>query len=71
MVTACPDTAESLAVTTTTPPASAIRLLDWLSVTVGAGSSVSRDVPDGSLCLTRAPRKDVAHWQRPVKPKKS
>jgi bifunctional UDP-N-acetylglucosamine pyrophosphorylase/glucosamine-1-phosphate N-acetyltransferase len=39
--------------------------------TVGAGSSVSRDVPDGSLCLTRAPRKDVAHWQRPVKPKKS
>jgi bifunctional UDP-N-acetylglucosamine pyrophosphorylase/glucosamine-1-phosphate N-acetyltransferase len=39
--------------------------------TVGAGSSVSRDVPDGSLCLTRAPRKDVANWQRPVKPKKS
>ena len=39
--------------------------------TVGAGSSVSRDVPDGSLCLTRAPRKDVAHWQRPVKPRKS
>ena len=39
--------------------------------TVGAGSSVSRDVPDGSLCLTRAPRKDVANWQRPVKLKKS
>jgi bifunctional UDP-N-acetylglucosamine pyrophosphorylase/glucosamine-1-phosphate N-acetyltransferase len=38
--------------------------------TVGAGSSVSRDVPDGSLCLTRAPRKDVFNWQRPVKPKK-
>jgi bifunctional UDP-N-acetylglucosamine pyrophosphorylase/glucosamine-1-phosphate N-acetyltransferase len=38
--------------------------------TVGAGSSVSRDVPDGSLCLTRAPRKDVANWERPVKPKK-
>ena len=38
--------------------------------TVGAGSSVSRDVPDGGLCLTRAPRKDVANWQRPVKPKK-
>ncbi len=38
--------------------------------TVGAGSSVSRDVPDGSLCLTRAPRKDVANWERPVKPSK-
>lgn len=36
--------------------------------TVGAGSSVSRDVADGSLCLTRAPRKDVANWERPVKP---
>ncbi len=35
--------------------------------TVGAGSAVSRNVPDGSLCLTRAPRKDVANWQRPVK----
>jgi len=38
--------------------------------TVGAGSSVSRDVPDGGLCLTRAPRKDVAHWERPIKPPK-
>ncbi len=37
--------------------------------TVGAGSAVSRDVPDGSLCLTRAPRKQVSHWKRPVKPK--
>ena len=39
--------------------------------TVGAGSSVSRDVPEGGLCLTRPPRKDVANWQRPVKPKQS
>ena len=38
--------------------------------TVGAGSSVSRDVPDGGLCLTRAPRKDVSNWRRPVKPTK-
>lgn len=37
--------------------------------TIGAGSAVGRDVPDGSLCLTRAPRKDVSHWKRPVKPK--
>ena len=36
--------------------------------TVGAGSAVGRDVPDGSLCLTRAPRKEVSHWERPVKP---
>jgi len=38
--------------------------------TIGAGSSVSRSVPDGSLCLTRAPRKEVANWERPAKPKK-
>ncbi len=38
--------------------------------TVGAGSAVSRNVPDGSLCLTRAPRKEVANWQRPVKQNK-
>jgi bifunctional UDP-N-acetylglucosamine pyrophosphorylase/glucosamine-1-phosphate N-acetyltransferase len=38
--------------------------------TVGAGSAVSRNVPDGSLCLTRAPRKEVANWQRPIKPDK-
>ena len=38
--------------------------------TIGAGSSVSRSVPDGSLCLTRAPLKEVANWERPVKPKK-
>ena len=37
--------------------------------TVGAGSAVGRDVPDGGLCLTRAPRKDVSNWRRPVKPK--
>ena len=35
--------------------------------TVGAGSAVDRDVADGSLCLTRAPRKDVSCWRRPVK----
>ncbi|MCB1775872.1 MAG: bifunctional UDP-N-acetylglucosamine diphosphorylase/glucosamine-1-phosphate N-acetyltransferase GlmU [Candidatus Competibacteraceae bacterium] len=40
------------------------------SATIGAGSSVSRDVPDDSLCLTRAPRKEVTNWQRPVKSKK-
>lgn len=38
--------------------------------TVGAGSAVSGAVPDHSLSLTRAPRKDVANWQRPTKPVK-
>ena len=38
--------------------------------TIGAGSTVSRSVPDGSLCLTRAQRKEIANWERPVKPKK-
>jgi bifunctional UDP-N-acetylglucosamine pyrophosphorylase/glucosamine-1-phosphate N-acetyltransferase len=37
--------------------------------TVGAGSSVSGEVPDGGLCLTRAPRRDIANWRRPVKKK--
>ena len=37
--------------------------------TVGAGSAVGRDVAEGSLCVTRAPRKDVRHWERPVKSK--
>ena len=39
--------------------------------TVGAGSAVSGEVPEGSLSLTRAPRKDVANWERPSKSGKS
>ena len=39
--------------------------------TVGAGSAVSGAVPDHGLCLTRAPRKDVANWERPTKPAKN
>ena len=35
--------------------------------TVGAGSAVSGEVPEGGLSLTRAPRKDVANWERPTK----
>ncbi len=38
--------------------------------TVGAGSTVSRDVAASSLCLIRAARKDVANWERPTKSKK-
>ena len=38
--------------------------------TVGAGSAISRDVPPGSLALTRAPQKVVEGWQRPIKGEK-
>jgi bifunctional UDP-N-acetylglucosamine pyrophosphorylase/glucosamine-1-phosphate N-acetyltransferase len=38
--------------------------------TVGAGSTISQDVPAGSLVLTRAPRKVVENWPRPVKGQK-
>ncbi|HAO32699.1 MAG TPA: bifunctional N-acetylglucosamine-1-phosphate uridyltransferase/glucosamine-1-phosphate acetyltransferase, partial [Candidatus Competibacteraceae bacterium] len=39
------------------------------NATVGAGSSVSGEVAEGVLALTRAPRKDVTDWERPVKAK--
>jgi bifunctional UDP-N-acetylglucosamine pyrophosphorylase/glucosamine-1-phosphate N-acetyltransferase len=35
--------------------------------TVGAGSTISKDVPADSLSLTRAPQKTVRGWQRPRK----
>jgi bifunctional UDP-N-acetylglucosamine pyrophosphorylase/glucosamine-1-phosphate N-acetyltransferase len=35
--------------------------------TVGAGSTISKDVPANSLSLTRAPQKTVRGWQRPRK----
>lgn len=38
--------------------------------TVGAGSSVSRDVADGSLHLTRAQPREIAKWRRPTKSQK-
>ena len=37
--------------------------------TVGAGSTIGRDVPADSLVFTRAPQKSVPDWQRPVKKK--
>lgn len=37
--------------------------------TVGAGSTLSRDVAAGNLTLTRAPLREVPGWQRPRKPK--
>jgi bifunctional UDP-N-acetylglucosamine pyrophosphorylase / glucosamine-1-phosphate N-acetyltransferase len=37
--------------------------------TVGAGSTLNRDVPAGTLTLTRAPLKQIERWQRPRKPR--
>jgi bifunctional UDP-N-acetylglucosamine pyrophosphorylase/glucosamine-1-phosphate N-acetyltransferase len=35
--------------------------------TIGAGSTISRDVPAGNLSVSRAPQKQLQGWQRPVK----
>lgn len=37
--------------------------------TVGAGSTIGRDVPAGALSLTRAEQKNIDNWSRPVKKK--
>jgi bifunctional UDP-N-acetylglucosamine pyrophosphorylase/glucosamine-1-phosphate N-acetyltransferase len=38
--------------------------------TVGAGSAISRDVPEQNLAVARGRQKNIADWQRPVKAKK-
>jgi len=35
--------------------------------TLGAGSVIARDAPDGKLTLTRAPQITIDHWRRPTK----
>ena len=35
--------------------------------TIGAGSVITRDVPDEQLALTRSEQKTISGWQRPVK----
>ncbi len=37
--------------------------------TVGAGSTITRDVPKDELSLTRAKQTDIRNWSRPVKKK--
>lgn len=37
------------------------------NATVGAGSTITKDVPDDKLSLTRAPQRIIADWERPVK----
>lgn len=38
--------------------------------TVGAGSTITRDVSDNALCITRVKQKEIDGWQRPVKKSK-
>lgn len=38
-----------------------------VGATIGAGSTISKDVPADSLGLTRAPQKTVGGWRRPSK----
>lgn len=35
--------------------------------TVGAGSTISRDVADGALAVARGRQKEIANWKRPTK----
>ena len=40
--------------------------------TIGAGSTITRDAPDGKLTLERSKQQTVEGWKRPVKaPKKT
>ena len=39
--------------------------------TIGAGSVISKDAPEGKLTLTRAKQLTIEGWQRPKKKKKS
>ncbi len=38
--------------------------------TIGAGSTITKDVPDNELAITRTSQKIVANWQRPKKMRK-
>jgi bifunctional UDP-N-acetylglucosamine pyrophosphorylase/glucosamine-1-phosphate N-acetyltransferase len=37
------------------------------NATVGAGTTVTKDVPAEELCISRTPQKHISGWQRPVK----
>ncbi len=36
-------------------------------VTIGAGTTVTRDIPDDLLCISRVPQQHIEGWQRPRK----
>lgn len=38
--------------------------------TIGAGSTITKDVPAGGLTLSRSPQRSIPHWQRPQRDKK-
>ena len=38
--------------------------------TIGAGSTVTRDVAESELVISRAKERKIANWQRPAKIKK-
>lgn len=40
------------------------------NATIGAGSTITKDTPDGQLTLARAKQITIASWQRPVKKEK-
>lgn len=35
--------------------------------TIGAGTTVTKDVPAEELCISRTPQKHISGWQRPIK----
>ncbi|NVK88235.1 MAG: bifunctional UDP-N-acetylglucosamine diphosphorylase/glucosamine-1-phosphate N-acetyltransferase GlmU [Gammaproteobacteria bacterium] len=39
------------------------------NATIGAGSTIAKDVSDDVLCITRIKQKEIPGWQRPVKSK--
>ncbi|GAA4360501.1 bifunctional UDP-N-acetylglucosamine diphosphorylase/glucosamine-1-phosphate N-acetyltransferase GlmU [Kangiella marina] len=41
------------------------------NATVGAGTTVTKDVPANELSISRVPQKNIEGWQRPVKQQKS
>ena len=38
--------------------------------TIGAGSTITKEVPAGGLTLSRSPQRTIPHWQRPRREKK-
>jgi len=40
------------------------------NATIGAGSTITRDAPDGTLTLSRSGQKSIKGWKRPVKKSK-
>ncbi|TNH19407.1 bifunctional N-acetylglucosamine-1-phosphate uridyltransferase/glucosamine-1-phosphate acetyltransferase, partial [Testudinibacter sp. TR-2022] len=37
--------------------------------TIGAGATITKDVADNELVISRVPQRHIANWQRPTKKK--